>query len=66
MSEFDCIAVTLYAHDLKEPSKSFAERYHISDFKQGLFWTIKKARKVTYTNPRGTSMILKEKKHERV
>lgn len=62
MNEFDCISVTLYAHNLNDPSRSFSNKHHISDFKKGLYWTIKKAKKVTYVNPKGEELVLKQKK----
>lgn len=62
MNEFTCIAVTLYSHNLKELDKSFSKSFKIHDFKNDLYWLIKNAHRVTYVNPLGNRIILKDKK----
>ena len=58
--EFTCINVTLFSHQLNESHKSFNSDLKTSDFKKSLYWTIEKAKKVTYVNPKGESYVIKQ------
>jgi len=52
-------SVTLYAHNLVESHKSFDVKFHIKDFNKALHWTIKRATRVVYKNPKGEEVVLK-------
>lgn len=57
--EFTCINVTLFSHQLNEPHRSFDNTLTVKDFKKSLYWTIVKAKKVVYVNPKGEELRLK-------
>lgn len=53
---------TLYSHNLSEPGRSFATDITLKDFDRGVYHRdLKEAKKVVYVNPRGQSIILKDK-----
>lgn len=56
------INITVYAHDLVEPHKSFDTSLKLSDFKSFLQRDLQEARNVVYSNPKGEVIVLKEKK----
>lgn len=56
-----CLTYTLYAQNLKEPSKSFSPDIKLNDFGRGVYRDILKANKIVYFNPKGISIILKDK-----
>lgn len=58
-NEFDCISVHLFSHQLNEPHRSFDNTLTVKDFKKSLYWTIVKAKKVVYVNPKGEELRLK-------
>lgn len=55
------INYTLYSHNLWEPHRSFAPDIKLDDFGRGVWSEILKADKIVYVNPKGTSIILKDK-----
>lgn len=55
------INMTLYAHNLIEPYKSFETTLKLSDFKSFLQRDLQEAKKVVYCNPKGESIVLKDK-----
>lgn len=52
---------TVYSHNLWEPHRSFAPDISLEDFGRQVWKDILKADKVVYVNPRGQSIILKDK-----
>lgn len=58
----DQINVKLYSHNLKQVYRSFDTNLTVKDFHAGLEWTIIRAKKVTYVNPKGEELVLKDKK----
>lgn len=59
------LTYTLYAQNLKNPSRSFAPDININDFGRGVWRDMLKATKVVYQNPRGTNIVLKDKNGEK-
>jgi len=55
------ITYTLYSHNLWEPHKSFDPNITVKDFGRKVWTEILKADKIVYVNPRGLSIILKDK-----
>lgn len=55
----------LYAQNLKDFSRSFAPDITVNDFGRGVWRDILKATKVVYQNPRGISIILKDRNGEK-
>lgn len=56
-----CLTYTLYSHNLWRPERSFAEDIKLEDFGRQVWNDITKANKVVYINPKGTSIILRDK-----
>ena len=56
-----CHTYTLYAQNLWNPWKSFSPDIKLDDFGRMVWSDIKKADRIVYVNPRGTSIILKDK-----
>lgn len=59
------LTYTLYSSNLKDPSRSFASDIKLNDFGRGVWRDILKAKKIVYCNPRGTSVVLKDKNGEK-
>jgi hypothetical protein len=59
------LTYTLYSSNLKDPSRSFASDIKLNDFGKGVWRDILKAKKVQYCNPRGHTIILKDKSGEK-
>jgi hypothetical protein len=57
--------VTVYSHNLKDPSKSFSSVLFIRDFSAYLQWDMCKAKKITYVNPRGEEISIEVPKVKR-
>jgi hypothetical protein len=56
---------TLYAQNLTNPARSFAPDITLKDFRRNVWTDVFKANKVVYINPRGTSIILKDRHGEK-
>lgn len=56
-----CLTYTLYAHNLRDPAKSFDGNIKLEDFGRGVWKDILKAKKILYCNPRGHTVTLKDK-----
>lgn len=58
------ITYIVYAHNLEDPSKSFSKTISIKDFNRGIDWrNFSEAIKIVYVNPKGQSILLKNKKN---
>jgi hypothetical protein len=57
--------MTVYSHNLKDPSKSFSTSLQIKDFSGFLQWDLAKAKKITYVNPKGEELQLEVTKVKR-
>lgn len=55
------ITYTLYPYNLWESHRSFAPDIKLDDFGRGVWSEILKADRIVYVNPKGTSIILKDK-----
>ena len=55
------LTYTLYSHNLWQPHRSFAPDIKLDDFGKGVWSEILKGTKVVYINPRGTSIVLRDK-----
>lgn len=53
---------TLYSFNLTDPHKSFDSNITLSDFTRKIdYLNMKDAKTIKYINPRGTSIVLKDK-----
>ena len=59
------LTYTVYAHNLNNPFDSFSPDITVRDFGRNVYDDIYKADKVVYVNPRGTSIILRDKNGEK-
>jgi len=59
------LTYTLYAHNLKDYSRSFSPDIKLNDFGKGVWKDILKAKKIQYCNPRGHTIVLKDKRGEK-
>lgn len=57
--------MTVYAHQLNQPHKSFCTELTTKDFNGYLQWDMAKAVKVTYVNPKGEEQVIKLAKPKR-
>lgn len=56
------LTYTLYPNNLTDPHRSFSPDITLKDFTRKIGWfNLKDARTIKYVNPRGTSIILKDK-----
>lgn len=53
------IVFRAYAHNLKEPNKSFSKELTLKDIKDEWFREVREARKVIYIDPGGKESVLK-------
>lgn len=62
MKEEKLIVYTVHAHNLEDPSNSFNSNITIKHFNRGIDWkNFADAKKIVYVNPKGQSIILKDK-----
>lgn len=63
MKEEKLIVYTVYAHNLEDPSNSFNPKISIKHFNKNMDWkNFGDAKKIIYVNPKGHSIILRDKK----
>lgn len=62
MKDFELKHIIVYAHQLKDPSKSFSTELTVKDFKMDMFWSMVNAKKVTYYNPKSEAQVIKKVK----
>lgn len=62
MYEEKVITYTVYSHNLEDPSRSFAKDLTVKDFNRNIDWkNFSTSKKITYVNPKGQTVILKDK-----
>lgn len=55
------VVYTLYSHNLWDSSRSFAPDIKLDDFGRKVWSEVLKADRVVYVNPKGHSVILRDK-----